>query len=83
MREKCRKYKEKIQRLQNKKTTWKKEMMAWYSRYRDHPDFSGEHPEMIKYEKMKKKVQDKMARLQGKYFRHVELLNYRIMEQNS
>jgi len=60
-------YKTKIEHLNNKNIAWKKEMVAWYSRYRDHKDFSEEHPEMIKYFKMTNKVSEKMGRLQEKY----------------
>jgi len=74
IRENCQKYEGKIERLRNRKMVWKKEMVEWYNRYYNHQDFSEEHPEMIRYFEIKKKVKEQMKKLKQIYKENDELL---------
>ena len=49
-------------------------MVEWYDRYYNHKDFSEEHPEMLKYFEMKKKVKTQLKQLQQKQLENAELL---------
>jgi len=67
LKENCKKYADKIEKLKEKEVIWKSEMTMWYKRFSQHKDFSENHPEVQKYFEMKSQFDEKLAKLQTKY----------------
>ena len=72
--EKCKTYQNKVEKVKRKNKIWMNEMSKWYDQFRNHKDFSKDHPEVKKYSEVKLKVDKKINRLKTKHLYYAELL---------